>query len=238
MSQSHDLGGATEPAGESLDGSSELEGFTIPRASRVFVNRTLRMDQIDWVGFDMDYTLAIYKQDEIDRLSIDATVKKLVAPRVIACIIALPAVTLTCWPALATTDGSWLICTPSSTIASQVLLTQKSCNAPASAVATSNVMMQSAAFAQRHADQPALGGLGRLADRLGNLARLAGAVADATALVANDDDRGEGEAPAALHHLRDAIDGDQLVLQFVVLVAVATAAAVTIARIAAAGTPG
>lgn len=79
MSQSHDLGGAAELAGESLDGSSELDGFTIPRASRVFVNRTLRMDQIDWVGFDMDYTLAIYKQDEIDRLSIEATVKKLVA---------------------------------------------------------------------------------------------------------------------------------------------------------------
>jgi HAD superfamily 5'-nucleotidase-like hydrolase len=36
------------------------------------------MDQIEWVGFDMDYTLAIYRQAEIDRLSIEATVKKLV----------------------------------------------------------------------------------------------------------------------------------------------------------------
>jgi HAD superfamily 5'-nucleotidase-like hydrolase len=30
------------------------------------------------VGFDMDYTLAVYKQDELDRLSIEATAKKLV----------------------------------------------------------------------------------------------------------------------------------------------------------------
>ena len=35
------------------------------------------MAGIDWVGFDMDYTLAIYRQVEIDRLSIEATVEKL-----------------------------------------------------------------------------------------------------------------------------------------------------------------
>jgi 5'-nucleotidase len=50
----------------------------IPRAQRVFVNRNLRLDQINWVGFDMDYTLAIYRQEEMDRLSIEATVKKMV----------------------------------------------------------------------------------------------------------------------------------------------------------------
>ncbi len=51
---------------------------TLARAKRVYVNRSLRMDRVEWVGFDMDYTLAIYNQDEIDRLSIEATVKKLV----------------------------------------------------------------------------------------------------------------------------------------------------------------
>lgn len=51
----------------------------LPRDRRVFVNRSLRMEHVDWVGFDMDYTLAIYRQEEIDRLSIEATVKKLVA---------------------------------------------------------------------------------------------------------------------------------------------------------------
>ncbi len=46
---------------------------------RVYVNRDLKMSRVDWVGFDMDYTLAIYHQEEMDRLSIAATTDKLVA---------------------------------------------------------------------------------------------------------------------------------------------------------------
>jgi HAD superfamily 5'-nucleotidase-like hydrolase len=38
----------------------------------------LRLDQVKAVGFDMDYTLAVYRQEEMDRQSIEATVKKLV----------------------------------------------------------------------------------------------------------------------------------------------------------------
>jgi HAD superfamily 5'-nucleotidase-like hydrolase len=56
-----------------------FEPTPIPRTRRVFVNRNLKMAGIDWVGFDMDYTLAIYNQAEMDRLSIEATRKKLVA---------------------------------------------------------------------------------------------------------------------------------------------------------------
>jgi len=44
----------------------------------VYCNRNLRLDQVKAVGFDMDYTLAIYRQAEMDRLSIDATLSKLV----------------------------------------------------------------------------------------------------------------------------------------------------------------
>jgi HAD superfamily 5'-nucleotidase-like hydrolase len=36
------------------------------------------MDKMEWVGFDMDYTLAIYNQAEMDRLSIEATARKMV----------------------------------------------------------------------------------------------------------------------------------------------------------------
>jgi HAD superfamily 5'-nucleotidase-like hydrolase len=50
----------------------------VPRSQRIFVNRNLRLDQIAWVGFDMDYTLAIYRQDAMDRISIEQTVKKMV----------------------------------------------------------------------------------------------------------------------------------------------------------------
>jgi hypothetical protein len=54
-----------------------LEGQP-PRARRIYCNRNLRLDQIQLIGFDMDYTLAIYRQAEMDRLSIEATAKKLV----------------------------------------------------------------------------------------------------------------------------------------------------------------
>ena len=36
---------------------------TSARKNRVFCNRNLRMDQIEMIGFDMDYTLALYHQD-------------------------------------------------------------------------------------------------------------------------------------------------------------------------------
>jgi 5'-nucleotidase len=49
-----------------------------PRPRRIYCNRNLRLDHIQMIGFDMDYTLAIYKQVELDRLSIEATAKKLV----------------------------------------------------------------------------------------------------------------------------------------------------------------
>lgn len=52
--------------------------FPPPVGRRVYCNRNLRLDQIKAVGFDMDYTLAIYRQAEMDRLSIEATVAKLV----------------------------------------------------------------------------------------------------------------------------------------------------------------
>ncbi len=51
----------------------------LPRNHRIHCNRNLRLDQIAAVGFDMDYTLAIYNQEEMDRLSIEATTRKLVA---------------------------------------------------------------------------------------------------------------------------------------------------------------
>jgi 5'-nucleotidase len=51
----------------------------IARHRRIFCNRNLRLANIAWVGFDMDYTLAIYDQREMDELSIAATIEKLVA---------------------------------------------------------------------------------------------------------------------------------------------------------------
>lgn len=54
-------------------------GPGIPRQNRVFCNRNLKLSGISWVGFDMDYTLAIYDQPAMDDLSIRATIAKLIA---------------------------------------------------------------------------------------------------------------------------------------------------------------
>src|SRR5215471_19020994 len=53
----------------------------IARSRRVFVNRNLRMDEIELIGFDMDYTLALYNQPNLEALSIRCTLEKLVQQR-------------------------------------------------------------------------------------------------------------------------------------------------------------
>jgi HAD superfamily 5'-nucleotidase-like hydrolase len=61
----------------------------IARPRRIFCNRNLRMTNVSWVGFDMDYTLAIYDQPNMDELSIQATLDKLLSrgyPDIIATI--------------------------------------------------------------------------------------------------------------------------------------------------------
>lgn len=49
------------------------------RGRRIFCNRNLRLDHIEWVGFDMDYTLAVYEQPRMDELTIQAALPKLIA---------------------------------------------------------------------------------------------------------------------------------------------------------------
>jgi HAD superfamily 5'-nucleotidase-like hydrolase len=55
--------------------STEID---VARKNRVFCNRNLRMDTIEMIGFDMDYTLALYHQDRLEQLSIELTLQKLV----------------------------------------------------------------------------------------------------------------------------------------------------------------
>src|SRR5262249_23489274 len=65
----------------------------------------------------------------------------------------------------------------------------------------------------RHADQVLAGVLDRLLDRERNLSRLAVADPDHGILVADRDQGGERETPAALDHLGDAVDLDHPLLQ-------------------------
>ncbi len=53
----------------------------VGRRHRVFCNRNLRMDTIEMIGFDMDYTLALYHQQKLEQLSIELTLRKMIENR-------------------------------------------------------------------------------------------------------------------------------------------------------------
>jgi HAD superfamily 5'-nucleotidase-like hydrolase len=62
----------------SLGSSPPVASPRITKPERVWVNRGLKMTSVQWIGFDMDYTLAIYDQARMDSLQVDATVERLV----------------------------------------------------------------------------------------------------------------------------------------------------------------
>lgn len=86
----------------------------------------------------------------------------------------------------------------------------------ACAVTAIDVVMQSAAIAQRNEDQIALCAFRCLADSFRNFTSLAVTEANAALLVANDDESGEAEATATLNNLGNAVDRDQLVDEFAI----------------------
>ncbi len=49
-----------------------------PPTRRIFTNRDLDFESIQVIGFDMDYTLAMYRQEALDELSVKVTVDKLI----------------------------------------------------------------------------------------------------------------------------------------------------------------
>ena len=61
--------------GRLLDGAARMP---VEPARQVFVNRNLRLANVEMVGFDMDYTLAIYHLRRIEQLSFDLTLSRLV----------------------------------------------------------------------------------------------------------------------------------------------------------------
>lgn len=57
---------------------TELVETSIDGTRDIFVNRPLNMSQIHYIGFDMDYTLAIYNKRAIEELAFVKTLEKLV----------------------------------------------------------------------------------------------------------------------------------------------------------------
>jgi HAD superfamily 5'-nucleotidase-like hydrolase len=74
-----------EAKAQDLLGDSELQRILqqprlseIPSPRQVFVNRNLHLNKVELIGFDMDYTLAIYHLRRLEQLSYDLTVDRLV----------------------------------------------------------------------------------------------------------------------------------------------------------------
>jgi 5'-nucleotidase len=53
----------------------------VPRARQIFVNRNLRMDKVELVGFDMDYTLAMYHLHRLEELAFGMTLARMISTR-------------------------------------------------------------------------------------------------------------------------------------------------------------
>src|SRR4051794_32255459 len=90
--------------------------------------------------------------------------------------------------------------------------------------------MDDGATDQRYAEEALSGFLDALGDRGGNFLGLAVADTDHAVAVADDDQRGEAEAPTTLDHLGDAVDGDDALEEVALLSAVAAATATTSSR--------
>jgi 5'-nucleotidase len=76
-------GGTPRPAYEAPEIQSLLVAphaphLEVPRGRQIFVNRNLRMDRIDAVGFDMDYTLAVYHLQRLETLAFDMTLARMI----------------------------------------------------------------------------------------------------------------------------------------------------------------
>lgn len=69
---------------------SDTPQAAVPTGQDVFVNRNLRLDCITAIGFDMDYTLARYAREHLERLAHQLTLQKLVARGYPAAIAHLP----------------------------------------------------------------------------------------------------------------------------------------------------
>jgi len=62
-------------------GQAVPRSLDIQRSRRVYVNRNLKLEEIDVIGFDMDYTLALYNQRNLENLSIRCTLDKMIEKR-------------------------------------------------------------------------------------------------------------------------------------------------------------
>jgi 5'-nucleotidase len=70
-----------DPEIERLLSHPEHQGLELKHSRQVYTNRALKMDEIGLVGFDMDYTLAVYSMRQIEELAFHMTLERMVQKR-------------------------------------------------------------------------------------------------------------------------------------------------------------
>src|SRR6266849_281226 len=70
-----------DPEIQRLLAEPEHQGLELPHSRQVYTNRSLKMEEISLVGFDMDYTLAVYSMRQIEELAFHMTLERMVAKK-------------------------------------------------------------------------------------------------------------------------------------------------------------
>src|SRR3954447_1735640 len=70
-----------DPELQRLLSHPEHQGLEQAHSRQIYTNRALKMDEIALVGFDMDYTLAVYSMRQIEELAFYMTLERMVRKR-------------------------------------------------------------------------------------------------------------------------------------------------------------
>src|SRR5258706_14581663 len=70
-----------DPELQRLLTSPEHQGLELAHSRQIYTNRALKMEEISVVGFDMDYTLAVYSMRQIEELAFHMTLERMVAKK-------------------------------------------------------------------------------------------------------------------------------------------------------------
>src|SRR5256885_14954963 len=70
-----------DPEVDRLLNQPDHQGLELPHSRQVYTNRSLSLEDTHLVGFDMDYTLAVYSMRQIEELAFRMTLERLVATK-------------------------------------------------------------------------------------------------------------------------------------------------------------
>src|SRR5436305_5490925 len=70
-----------DPEVDRLLNQPDHQGLELPHSRQVYTNRSMNLEDTHLVGFDMDYTLAVYSMRQIEELAFRMTLERLVAKK-------------------------------------------------------------------------------------------------------------------------------------------------------------